>query len=446
MVKLVQIVSLIMPVLGLLVLIAVGLVGPVRRRLKFVPQWAGLLPVILGIIGLVFTFICFITPSDYINGPFNIELVFWPGLFCLGAAFVSVAWLLGWKNFKRVGRSLGVLALGSSVLGLGIAGIFWAQINIAANQAELDVQAGLGSDYAKVISDDIAATQRPGSFNLIDYFQGMDPDPKTVKFTGDVVYRTVSNQKLLLDVYEPITSSTALRPALLVVHGGGWQTGDKAEYPELNYYLATKGWTVFSLDYRLLPDYGFPYATEDVQCALAFINQNGKTYSADTGRLAILGRSAGGTMAMAAAYMSAPIATAASCGPLPTLRGVVNYYGESDMVSWYKDEGGANLAVPYLGGTPAQQPENYRLASPLSYVNRPLPPTLILHGEQDSIVKIGQSIRLSARLKETANKVAFVRIPWTGHAFDLWPESPGNQLALYYTERFLNVVTARLIN
>jgi acetyl esterase/lipase len=442
MVKIVELISLLLPLAGLLVLLAVGFVGPLRTRLKFAPGLVGLLPFGLGLLGAALTFLCYLTPADYITGKFNTEIIFWPALLSLGALLFSLAWLSFWPIQKILGRVLGGLGVASSLAGLAIALIFLSQLSTAADQAEAEMKATFGADYAAKIPANIASQQRSNPFNLLDYYGGLSLDTKAVKLTGDVTYRTVDGQKLLLDVYEPANGEQGLRPALLVIHGGGWQTGDKSEYPELSYYLAARGWTVFSLNYRLLPDYGFPYATEDVQCALAFINQNGQNYGADLSRLAVLGRSAGGTMALTAAYMPGPIASAANCGPLPAIKGVVNYYGETDMVSWHNADGGASLAVPYLGGTPEQKPDNYRLASPMTYVNRSLPPTLIVHGDQDSIVKIGQALKLIPRLKETSSQVAFVRIPWTGHAFDLWSEGPSNQIALYYTERFLNLVTA----
>jgi acetyl esterase/lipase len=356
---------------------------------------------------------------------------------------LSGVWLTFWRTQPKNGKLLGLLGFTISLVGLSLAGSRYGEILAAGNGAEAEMKSAFGPNYTGAITVELARTQRHDFFNFFDYFKGINFKAGEVNLTSDITYRIVEGKALGMDVYRPAAAlPDTLGPALVVIHGGGWQSGDKTELSELNYYMASRGWTVFSLNYRLLPQYPFPAATEDVQCALAYINQNGKNYGADVNRMAVLGRSAGGTMALTVAYMPNPIASAASCGPLPALRAVVNYYGESEMVSWYEKEGGASLTVPYLGGIPQQQPENYRLASPLTYVNRPLPPTLILHGDKDTVVQIEQSLKLVPRLKESSTPVAIVRIPWTGHAFDLWTDGPSNQIALYYTERFLNYTTA----
>ncbi|NWJ94323.1 MAG: alpha/beta hydrolase [Chloroflexi bacterium] len=441
-ITIVHVLMILMFLLGLLGLAVLTLVKPLRKWLKASSVWVGLVPLVLALMGLGLISAAYVTASDFIVTPINIEELFWIALFCSGTLLLNLGWLTLWQSHRVLGRSLGLVGMGISLVGLGLAVLQGGQVPRAIEQAEAEMQAAFGPNYAKKIPTELANTQRTSAFSLVDYFKGVALDSDKVKLTADIVYRTVDNQKLTLDIYEPtLGKAGALRPTLVVVHGGGWQIGDKSELPALNYYLAARGWTVFSLNYRLLPQYPFPYATEDVQCALAYINQNSKNYGVDTGRMTILGRSAGATMALTTAYMPSPIGSAATCGVMPALRGVVSYYGETNMATWYDHGGGNSLTIPYLGGTPSQQPENYRLASPLTYVNRTLPPTLLIHGDKDSIVNIEQSLILIPRLKENGNQVALIRIAWPGHGFDTWRNGFSNQIALYYTERFLNLVT-----
>jgi acetyl esterase/lipase len=125
------------------------------------------------------------------------------------------------------------------------------------------------------------------------------------------------------------------------------------------------------------------------------------------------------------------------------IRAVVNYYGPVDLTVGYNDPPQPDpidtraLLRAFLGGTPTEQPERYQAASPISYVTRPVPPSLLVYGRRDHVVqaKFGQA--LFNRLNSTGNQAIFLDIPWAEHAFDAVFQGVSNQLALYYTERFL---------
>jgi acetyl esterase/lipase len=92
----------------------------------------------------------------------------------------------------------------------------------------------------------------------------------------------------------------------------------------------------------------------------------------------------------------------------------------------------------FLGGTPDELPEQYAKASPASYVTRPLPPTLLVHGSRDHIVEVRFARNMYNRLGATGTTRVLLEIPWAEHAFDAIFNGLSNQLALYYTERFLD--------
>ena len=87
--------------------------------------------------------------------------------------------------------------------------------------------------------------------------------------------------------------------------------------------------------------------------------------------------------------------------------------------------------------TPDQVSDRYREASPISYVNRKLPPTLLVYGARDHVVEARFGEMLHERLQSTGTPSVLIEIPWAEHAFDAIPSGLSGQLALYYTERFL---------
>jgi acetyl esterase/lipase len=146
-----------------------------------------------------------------------------------------------------------------------------------------------------------------------------------------------------------------------------------------------------------------------------------------------VGRSSGGQLAMVAAY--APGA--------PAVRAVVIYYGPVDLTEGYRHPPRPDplhvrrVEEAFLGGTPDQQPRRYREASPITYVTRPLPPTLLIYAGRDHIVEPRFGAMLQRRLRETGTTSVLLEIPWAEHGFDAISSGPSAQLALFQTERFL---------
>ncbi len=246
---------------------------------------------------------------------------------------------------------------------------------------------------------------------------------------------SVQPQRLAMNIlYYPPPNGGRLRPALIDIYGGAWQHGSPADLHRFDSYLALKGFPVFAIDYRHAPEFKFPVQLNDVNAAVSFIYQNATRYNVDRDRLVLCGRSAGAQLALLAAYET---------GLVP-VRGVVSYYGPTDLIKGYFD-----LPTPdpinvravleaYLGGSPAQVPNAYRDASPVTYMRRSLPATLILQGERDHIVKEVFARELYARLSESGNRAYLVEIPWSEHGFDFAFPGLGNHVSLRYLEQFLH--------
>jgi acetyl esterase/lipase len=221
------------------------------------------------------------------------------------------------------------------------------------------------------------------------------------------------------------------------VHGGGWDGGTRDELAHFNHWLAHRGYAVAAIAYRLAPQHPWPAQREDIAAALAYLKSNAAALDIDPARLVVMGRSAGGHLAEAAAYAARD----------PAIRGVIAFYAPADVhFAWAYARDDDLLKSPqllrrFLGGTPETARAGYDSASPILHVDKNTPPTLLVHGELDTLVWHRQSERLDRRLAEAGVPHAFVSFPWATHAFEFNLNGPGGQLATYSVEWFLAVVT-----
>lgn len=242
---------------------------------------------------------------------------------------------------------------------------------------------------------------------------------------------------LALDLYRETNYQGPARPAVIMVHGGGWDSGDRTEMVHFNRWLAGRGYVVAAIDYRLAPQHIWPAQRDDLLAAIAYLKAHAPELGLDATRLVLLGRSAGGQTVEATAYTAAD----------PAIRGVAALYAPADMEFAYsfgfEDDilKSPLLLRQFLGGPPPAALENYRSASSYFQVKPTVPPTLLVHGQLDSLVWHRQSERLAARLAEHRVPHVFVSIPWTTHALEYNLASPAGQLTTYALEWFLATVT-----
>lgn len=269
----------------------------------------------------------------------------------------------------------------------------------------------------------------PFSFQAL--FLGQDPPPVPVQ-TLNVA------EGLPLDFYRPARGDTRTgAPCVIVVHGGGWDNGDRRQIPELNHALARRGYAVAAVSYRLAPRFKWPAQREDLLAAIAFLKDHADELGIDATRLVLLGRSAGGQIALTVAYGV----------PDPAIRGVIGLYAPSDLNFGYVNTHENDmlhspaLMRQFLGGPPDAARANYDSASALRHVTPRSPPTLLVHGENDPLVWHRHSVRLATALTESKVPCAFVSLPWATHAFEVNPHGPGGQLAGFAMEWFLASVT-----
>ncbi len=238
---------------------------------------------------------------------------------------------------------------------------------------------------------------------------------------------------LRLDLYKSAVLPGP-RPLVIVVHGGSWHGGDRTDLPDLNYYLAARGYDVAAISYRFAPEFKNPAQTDDLNEAIGYLKMNASPLGIDPKRIALIGRSAGGHMVLLSAYTLHD----------PAIRGVVAFYPPTDQLYGYQNPSSLipsrQILRDYLGGTPQEMPREYMTNSPVGNVSSDSPPTLLIHGSKDELVSVRQSRMLDERLAAKDRPHLLMELPWATHGCDYVFNGPCGQVSTYAIERFLAAV------
>lgn len=236
---------------------------------------------------------------------------------------------------------------------------------------------------------------------------------------------------LTLDFYK--AKNDKLSPCIIVVHGGSWSGGDNKQLPELNSHLSLKGYHVAAINYRLAPVHESPAPLEDISRAIQYLVDHADSLKIDTGKFILLGRSAGAQIAMAAAYSFNDT----------RIRGVIGFYGPSDMIWGYHNPSSKlimdskKIMEDYLGGTYSQIRNKYIESSPLELLNARSVPTLLIHGENDPLVAYEHSRRMNLKLNNVQIPHYLLTLPWATHGCDYTLHGPSGQLSTFAIDYFL---------
>jgi acetyl esterase/lipase len=319
------------------------------------------------------------------------------------AAAAVVALPLAFFGFTRGRRAPSVVAVVLAVAAVGMCILPLAQ---ARNLAKAR---GVSLDIRRYLQARIDSQTGPGQ------------PSQTVN------HATVNGTPLALDVYLPRQRPAKPGPALLVIHGGFWAAGERGEATIASRRLADLGFTVFDVQYRISPQPNWKAATGDVKCAIGWVKQHADTpdWNVDPKKLTLLGRSAGGHLALMAAYAPADPELPASCEAEDTsVDAVISLYAPTDLTWGYANP--ANKWVSdsrakmrgFVGGAPSETGDRYRMLSPLERVTTTAPRTLLAHGGRDQFVPHGHMGLLAARLRAMGVPCETLFIPYAQHAFD----------------------------
>ena len=316
-----------------------------------------------------------------------------------------------------------------SLLGLMLSLLPLLQLPAVNREFTAEMETVLGTDHLQAVPQALQTQMRSQPFALADVFRGIPS--QEVRIERGIIFASPDQLNLKLNIYRPLLSGKY--PALIIIYGGAWREGTPDDYEKFSSYIAAQGYSVIAIDYRHAPQYRFPKQLEDVETALRYIQNHAEDLEVDTDRMALMGRSAGGHLATLAAYQQ---------NALP-FRAVMSYYGPVNLTEGYYDPPVPNpinthtVLENFLGGTPKELPELYQQASPINYLRPNLPPSLLVYASRDHLVQAKFGRQLYNKLKSTDNRAVWLEIPWAEHAFDAVFSGVSNQLALYYTERFL---------
>jgi acetyl esterase len=235
-------------------------------------------------------------------------------------------------------------------------------------------------------------------------------------------------------------------PVLLYIHGGGFSFGDRFESGTNLRWFADHGWLVLSIDYTLssADRHLWDTSTSQVGCAMNWATANAARLGGDPARLSLVGSSAGGNLAINAAYLANAGRLESSCGGMvPRVAAVVALYPPVDLAAaWENREPGISDAARsfnanYLGGSPQQFPDRYRFVASATHINAAAPPTLVIFGVNDHLVPPSATDRFAEQARRSGIKMEVVRFPYGDHAFNLNQYGIGNQFYLGMTQQFL---------
>jgi pectinesterase len=230
----------------------------------------------------------------------------------------------------------------------------------------------------------------------------------------DLEYGAVGGEKLLLDAHVP--AGEGRHPVVLIVHGGGWMTGDREKDIVPVFAPVATNFTWFTLSYRLAPTNRWPACFEDVQTAIRWVKQHAAEFKGDPDRIALLGYSAGGqlvTLAGTRAGADTRVQAIAALAP-PT-----------DLVADTERRGGLSVSMQNLfhfdatnltASVRAVLKEN----SPVTHVQPGLPPFLIVQGSADKTVPLPQSLAFQEKLIAAGVTCDLILIPEGRHRMADW--------------------------
>lgn len=251
-----------------------------------------------------------------------------------------------------------------------------------------------------------------------------------VTIEKDLVYGEASGEELKLDLARP-DSGRGPFPLIVWIHGGGWQGGEKESHHWALQRWAPLGYVVATVDYRKAPLHKFPAQVEDVKCAVRYLRAHACQWDIDPQRVAAVGDSAGGHLALMLGLMNPEDGLEGSGGysdQSSKVQSVVNYFGVTDFIHWELNRVGEilikqgtgrdlNALIEDVLGTSDRDSAWVAQASPVTYVDPLDPPVLTFQGTRDYLVPQRQAEILHQALKQAGVEEELVLVHRGGHGF-----------------------------
>ncbi len=272
-----------------------------------------------------------------------------------------------------------------------------------------------------------------------------------VRIQKDQRFSEQAGRAGLCDVYLPAADPPANGyPVVVVIHGGGWASGDKWTIASYSRLLAKEGIVAVTINYRLAPAHKFPAQVDDVRSALVWVRQHAKRLDLNTKQIGLFGYSAGGHLSVllgSLADEAAVVQASASNWPitdprwkqLPKINAVCAGGPPCDFRSLPID----NSAMTYfLGGSRRDRPEAYKAASPATHVSENDPVTQLFHGEGDALVPLAGTRQFHQSQVEAGIDSRLEVIPKQGHMLTFISPKTYQTVVGFFREVFFKPVVA----
>jgi len=230
--------------------------------------------------------------------------------------------------------------------------------------------------------------------------------PEGVIAENNVVYTTLSEtpygkRELHLDLFRP--EKAGKYPVLLLIHGGGWRSGNKTMQVPMAQQIAAKGYVTASVEYRLSPEALYPAAVYDIKTAIRFLRANADKYNIDPNRMAISGSSVGGQLAALIGMTSnlkkfdgneGNNSVSAEVQAIIDMDGILDFTDPNESAK-DNDPAKRSAGAYWFGATFKEAPEKWKEASPIIYAGKNTPPMLFVnsslprfHAGRDSVIAV----------------------------------------------------------
>lgn len=293
--------------------------------------------------------------------------------------------------------------------------------------------------------------------------EGYAAEPMATRVLWDVAYSPATDRAGLCDIYLPeypddqwresggessspisLRVEGASRPAVILVHGGGWVSGDKWVQGGFAKAMAQSGMCVMNINYRLAPQHVFPAAVDDVRQALLFLSRHADQLSIDTDRIGLFGYSAGAHLSCLVAVMSdepGTTRTLSSAWPVDDPRWsqmppILCVCGGGTPCDFRDIPPDSRALAYFLGGSQSEVPDNYIGASPAAHVSPGDPPIRLIHGDKDIIVPIEGSRVFLAGLRSAGVDSELTIVEGEGHLVTFLHPKTKTTVLDYFREKF----------
>jgi acetyl esterase/lipase len=258
---------------------------------------------------------------------------------------------------------------------------------------------------------------------------------ESVTQISDIVYDENKKRALHLDAF--INKTKNAHPAVIMIHGGGWKSGNKNQMQAFAQEIASKGYSCFAIEYRLSLEAKYPEGIYNVKNAIKFIKDNARKFNVDPDKIAILGCSSGGQMAALIGTTNENSAFEDRVNKSKSsskVNAIINIDGILAFRHPESSEG--EMASFWLGGSYEENPENWKNASALSHTDKNTPPILFInssiprfHSGRDDMIKILNQYKIYSEVQTIEN---------SPHSF--WFFQPWFDETVNYTTLFLDKI------